>query len=83
MNKTRLTIRELAWSIESLCAGAKPPTFHTLRRVIDVMDKEGRIVLERIGCYRTIAAPDVPLIVAELQRTGRLAPTEEAAECSL
>lgn len=41
------------------------------RRVIDALETEGVIDVQRVGLYRTVVASDVPRIADELRARGR------------
>ncbi|WP_010587886.1 hypothetical protein [Schlesneria paludicola] len=76
----RLTITEVAESIHRQHGGEIVPAWK-MRRVIDSLDTNDAISIQRVGIYRTVAESDVAIIAAELQRLGWLAPESEAATC--
>ena len=71
MQTIRLTVRETARSIQTQYGGTLCPDW-ALRRLIDEMDAAGIISIQRAGLYRTIAFEDLPLIVKQLKKLGRL-----------
>lgn len=52
-----------------------------LRRVIDGLEAEGKLEVQRVRSLRTVLATDVPTIADELNRTGWKPKCEEAAAC--
>jgi hypothetical protein len=78
MQELRLTTAEVIGSIKSQYGG-RICGQRTLGRVIDQMETEGRLTVQRMAAYRTVAESDVPVIADELIRTGRL--EAEMATC--
>ena len=73
MQSIRLTIKESAASIHRQFGGRLVPDWR-LRRLVDVLENQGTLEVQRIGTYRTISADDLGILAGELQRLGLLAP---------
>ena len=67
MRTLRLSIRETAESIHRLYGGRPVPDWK-LRRIVDLLEAQDSLDVQRIGQYRTISADDVAIIVRELRR---------------
>jgi hypothetical protein len=82
MQVLRLTIREASQSIFRQYGGRPVPDWK-LRRVVDVLESQGSLDVQRIGTYRTVSADDLWVIADELRRLGWLkAPAAEPVTCS-
>jgi len=73
----RLTITEVADSVERQF-GRRFPAWK-LRRVVDSLESDDSLDVQRIGQYRTLAAKDVRIVADELRRLGWL--ESEAVPC--
>ena len=73
----RLTLTEVAGSIERQF-GRRIPVWK-LRRVVDLLESQDSLDIQRIGTYRTLAAGDVGIVANELRRLGWL--ESEAVPC--
>lgn len=71
MQTIRLTIKESAGSIQRQFGGRLVPDWK-LRRVVDILEDQGSIDVQRVGTYRTIAGSDVAILANELRRIGWL-----------
>ncbi|MBC7820025.1 MAG: hypothetical protein IAG10_24345 [Planctomycetaceae bacterium] len=74
----RLTITEVAASIERQFGRLIP--VWKLRRVVDALESQESLDVQRIASYRTVAAVDVGVIAAELRQLGWL--ESEVAACN-
>ena len=73
----RLTLTELAGSIGRRF-GREIPIWK-LRRVVDVLESQDAISIERVANFRTISDSDVETVATELDRIGWL--DRKAAAC--
>lgn len=78
MQNIRLTIRETAESIQRLYGGRLIPDWK-LRRIVDSLESQDALDVQRIGMYRTVSADDVGIVANELRRLGWL--ESEAVPC--
>lgn len=78
MQNIRLTIRETSESIRRLYGGRPIPDWK-LRRVVDSLESQDSLDVQRIGMYRTVSADDVGTVANELRRLGWL--ESEAVQC--
>ena len=70
MKAIMLTLPEIQGSIYRQF-GCNVPVWK-LRRVIDVLESQGVIDIQRVANFRTVSDGDVPKIVEELRRIGRM-----------
>lgn len=73
----RLTITEVAASFERQFGRSFPAW--KLRRLVDSLESQDSLNVQRIGLYRTVSADDVGIIANELRRLGWL--ESEAVQC--
>ena len=73
----RLTLTELAGSIGRRF-GREVPIWK-LRRVVDVLESQDAISIQRVGNFRTISDADVGIVAEELRKIGWL--DREAVSC--
>ena len=78
MQNVRLTIRETAESIQRLYGGRLIPDWK-LRRIVDSLESNDSLDVQRIGMYRTVSADDVGIVANELRRMDWL--ESEVAPC--
>ena len=71
MLNIRLTIRETAESIQRQYGGRLIPEWK-LRRIVDLLESQDLLDVQRIGMYRTVSANDVGIVADELRRLGSL-----------
>lgn len=77
MAELRLTLTEVAGSVERQFGRLIP--IWKLRRVVDSLESQDSLDVQRIGNYRTLATGDVAIVAAELRRLGWL--ESEAVRC--
>lgn len=74
----RLTTREAGESIHRQYGGTPVPQWK-LRRVVDSLESQDTLEVQRIGNYRTITTDGVVVLADELRRLGWL--ESEAGPC--
>ena len=74
----RLTTAEVFELIRKRCEG-RICSEGTLRRVMDKMENENRLEVQRLGRWRTVEFDSIPSIAEELRKTGRI--QSEAVPC--
>ena len=74
----RLTTREVGESIHRQFGGRLVPDWK-LRRVVDSLESQDTLEVQRIGNYRTITTDGVVVLADELRRLGWL--ESEAGPC--
>lgn len=74
----RLTTRKAGESVHRQYGGTLVPDWK-LRRVVDSLESQEKLDVQRIGNYRTIAADGVVVLADELRRLGWL--ESEAGPC--
>ena len=67
----RLTMRDVAESIQRQYGGEIVPDWK-IRRVVDALESDDKIVVQRVGRYRTVSDKDVGTIATELHRLSWL-----------
>jgi len=73
----RITLSELADSIDRQFRQRVP--IWKIRRVVDLLESQKRLDVQRVANYRTISDGDIQIVVDELHRLGRL--PSEAVQC--
>lgn len=73
----RLTMTELVDSIDRQFGGRVP--IWKLRRVVDSLESQQRLEIQRIANYRTVCDSDIGIVADELRRLGWL--ESEAVPC--
>ena len=67
----RLTMRDVAESIQRRYGGVIVPDWK-IRRVVDDLEQDDMIVVQRVGRYRTVSDNDIKTIATELHRLSWL-----------
>ncbi len=67
----RLTMRDVAESIQRQYGGVIVPDWK-IRRVVDDLEQDDMIVVQRVGRYRTVSDNDIKTIATELHRLSWL-----------
>lgn len=64
-----LTMPEAAAAIQRQYGG-KPVPIWTLRRIVDRLEADERLEVQRVGPYRTVMDTSISIIAEELHRRG-------------